>query len=369
MSDHPDPDPSAAEEEKVENLLQRAGPRPPIPPEARAAVRSAALEQWQQTVRSERRRRFASRSGGLLAAAALLALAVGLSLRLGDDPKPVQMRLVLEAASGTVWKVGDGERASLRVGEVLVAGEGVATVPLSSSPSDTPGGAPARALFRIAGGPTLRLDTDSRLSLSKEGRLELERGAVYVDTEARLAGLASDHSSDDAAAPACCEIHTPWGSVRDIGTKFEVRLGADDSLRARVRQGRVELLPDAGGTPNQAGAGMELVASRDGRVVQRPLPVEGDPWAWTRQILPRFPAEGVSLHHFLEWAAAEGGWRLHYAEDTTRSASRDVLIHGSLEGLDLEEALEVALLGSGLDLAYELRSETLVIRSDVGGAR
>ena len=56
-------------------------------------------------------------------------------------------------------------------------------------------------------------------------------------------------------APGAFVIRTPLGDIRDLGTAFEVRL-RDETLRVRVREGRVDLRGAV------AEAGTELIADR-----------------------------------------------------------------------------------------------------------
>ena len=59
----------------------------------------------------------------------------------------------------------------------------------------------------------MRLDADTRLGLVSGSVLELHRGAVYVDSGALAQRL---------------EIRTPFGIARNVGTRFDVRLGSGD---------------------------------------------------------------------------------------------------------------------------------------------
>ena len=96
----------------------------------------------------------------------------------------------------------------------------------------------------------------------------LEEGAVYIDSGGDRGSL---------------EIHTRLGVLRDIGTRFEVRLGAA-ALRIRVRDGLVELRHDR--DSHQAKRGDELTVDATGKVARRSVPVFGSDWEWAVTVAP-----------------------------------------------------------------------------------
>ncbi len=71
---------------------------------------------------------------------------------------------------------------------------------------------------------------------------------------------------DSRGSPGSIEIRTALGTARDVGTRFEVRLG-DGALRVRVRDGVVEV--DHAGETHEAGAGAELTLDAAGTPARR----------------------------------------------------------------------------------------------------
>ena len=71
-----------------------------------------------------------------------------------------------------------------------------------------------RAAFVLTGGVSVRLDQDTAIVLDGHSEVTLERGAAYVDSG----------GEPSAAVSEALEIKTPFGSVRHVGTQFEVRL-------------------------------------------------------------------------------------------------------------------------------------------------
>ena len=69
--------------------------------------------------------------------------------------------------------------------------------------------------------------------------------------------------------------------------------------------------------------------------------------------------EGRPLRAFLEHTAIEEGWTLRYADPAVAEAAGRIVLHGSVEGLRAEEALDVALATSGLE--YRLRDGEILV--------
>ncbi|MCB1036333.1 MAG: FecR domain-containing protein [Acidobacteria bacterium] len=330
--------PEGKRDAELAALLRTAGPRPLPPAEDKEIVKAAALAQWQWTVRLERRRKRFRQGAMVLAAAAALAfvafqpvvrsvLGFGAAESLGT----------VELAWGRVLAGSGPEATALVAGSELLAG-GVVETEAEMEPA-------SRAVLQLAGGSTLRLDAGSRLRLLGGQNLALDRGALYVD------------SGPDGAA---VEIHTPFGEVRDIGTRFEVRLEDEGALRVRVRDGEVELRH--GSETHRAGAGEEMVQQAGGSLRRSRIEAYSPVWAWVGEALPPFRIEGRTLDEFLTWASHEGGWELRYSTPELRSEASRAQLFGSVEGLTLDQALSAMLAGSALTFQLE-RGVLLVDRA------
>lgn len=206
-------------------------------------------------------------------------------------------------------------------------------------------GADGGVALRLASGPSVRLDADSRARLTAESELLLERGALYVD----------------ARGSAQVEIRTSLGSVRDLGTQFEVRLesagGADQRLQIRVREGTVLLMPDsepgAKGTTYTARVGEQLILNAQGDVLRGPSPTYGSHWNWVVRTAPLPTVEGESLRAFLDWLAREGGWGVRYADRHVEDVAAATILHGDLDAMAPTDAAAMVLRSSGLDYRIE----------------
>jgi ferric-dicitrate binding protein FerR (iron transport regulator) len=364
MSDRQDPQGQQDQQDQdLRRLIRRAGLRPRLPEAAADKLRTVAETAWQAKVMERRRRRSRARLvrwgtvAALAAAAALLlTLNPGLWRTLspstvdGASEGPMQIATLLHTQGGVVLDGSDPEKdgvpTPIPVGTVLTtAGDG-------------------RAALRLGSGELeLRLDHGSRLRLDGVDRVTLEAGALYVDA-----------GEGDESAVSAIRVTTSWGTARDIGTRFEIRL-EEQALRLRVRDGVVLLEPAAGETNSAEGAptvathraethraeeGTELRLTADGAVQRSPIVPHGEAWDWVVAAAPPFAIEGRTLAEFLARLEREVGWRIHYQTPAVREAAERTILHGSVSGLAPEEAVAVTVAGSAL--GYQLENGVLTVR-------
>jgi transmembrane sensor len=191
----------------------------------------------------------------------------------------------------------------------------------------------SRVSLRLESGHSVRLDAESSVHLLADGRLALDRGAVYVDSD----------GAPEGEAPVV--VSTPLGRVREIGTRFEVRLEAE-ALRVRLRDGAVVVRAD--GAEHEVAAGEELLVSELDGVHRTTISPHDPAWAWTASIAPILPLEGRPAREFLEWYARERGLRLAFSDAEIAASTSDIELSGSARGLELDEALQVVLRTSRL---------------------
>lgn len=315
-------EPGPVESDRIGQLLRLVGPRERAPAEREARVRTVAREVWLDTVRlRERRRQRSWRAGTLaLAAALLLALGVGYWNRLetagGLTPADVPAATV-QVSSGM---------PGFATGQVLPGGTHLDT------------GSRGRMVLALAGGASVRLDTETLVSLRSPSTLSLDRGAVYVET---------------GAGAAAVEVHTAFGIARDAGTRFEVRVG-EGSVRVRVREGEVRF--DRGGETHAAGAGFELEVDAAGEVRRGPVDLYGESWEWVLEASPAFRLEGATLEEILDWTSRETGWKIRYragAREAVRPLLREVLHGAGPAGARADEMVFQVLMTYGLEARLE----------------
>ena len=180
---------------------------------------------------------------------------------------------------------------------------------------------------------SFRLDEDSRVLQVSPSEIRLERGAVYVDSRMGIV-----------------VIHTPFGTVREIGTRFEVRL-LESALRVRVREGAV--LAEA----HRVEAGTELILREDGSVARQPTAAWGPEWSWVLKAAPPLQIEGLTLKDFLDRVSRETGWTVRYEDPK----AGEIVLHGNVGDLAPDQALEIVLPGAGLD--HEVVDGVLILKA------
>ena len=320
-----DIDPQPGDSEDVARLLRVAGRRPRLPESEVAPLRAEAREVFRRQARKATvRRRLGWTALGSGLAAAVLLLVLGPFLR--HEPSPSLPIAQIEMRTGEVT-LSDA---------VLLPGTVVTT-------ADS-----GRVAVRLPAGASVRIDGNSSVRFDSRHALTLEHGALYADSGAP----GEPHEG--------IEIATAFGTVRDVGTQFEVRLLTGEALRVRVREGKV--LVDHDGEVHEAGAGSELLVHEDGSSQSADVSVYGPGWDWVQRTAPPFTIENASLADFLHWVSRETGLRWQLAEP--RDDPRQVILHGSIEGLTAEEALSVVLPGCGYRhrlVGGEIRLEKAVL--------
>ena len=316
-------------------------PRPSAVDAARAArVRRAVHAAWRDTADRARNRRrvFAIAAAAVLGVAVTLTLVNGLRGRGAPEPAAA-IASTLFVTSEVVFQ-HDGQTGAGRVGEGLRRGTRITTN----------GG---HAAITLANGVELRLDSNTDVTLDTERSLSLARGALYLDSSRRT------------GSPEPVAIAARGTVIRDIGTRYEVRL-SDQELRVRVRDGRVEVLSAFG--MREAESGGQLSVTSAGILSGR-ASTSGADWDWVRRATrtPRF--DGRPLPEFLAWAQKEGGRSIRFADPALERANATTIVYGAIEGLTVEEALDVVLPSCGLARLTDGDVITIVAADDTRGAK
>ncbi len=300
-------------DQDLERLLKSVGPRELPPAEIERAVRERVHADWQAMLRENRVRR--NRRGAFALAASLVAAAFGLWIASTQTVGPPAAVGTLAVAVGEV-RERSGRFSGWRVmgdGDVVVAGRTLET------------GADGRAAIALPGGMSLRVDRESRIALVDASRLRLERGTLYLD------------SGSGQVRTAQLRVETPTGSVRHVGTQYELRL-LDAGVQLRVREGRVEFRSPTG-LVEHGKSGEQLVIFGDGRVQRGEAPRSGPSWDWVADATPEMDLEGMSLARFVAWAGRELGVAVSFAPAISEAEVASVIVHGSTAGLTPTEAL------------------------------
>jgi hypothetical protein len=325
-------------ERELTDLLQKAGPRPTIPERDRLQIRNAAEEAW-RALAHRQRRKTSRRRIAWLAAAALAAVAVTLFLQKPSTTvpmaDPVEIAYVA-VSSGTSWieESGAGRRHEARADDVVNAGSFLETSVDGSSAS--------RIAIRFRSGANLRLDVGTRILIESESRIELLRGAVYLDSEPNLQG------SDLVVA-------TALGEVYEIGTQFEARLLTNSELgrrlRVRVREGEVRIEQDEKIFEASMGEGLTVLS--DGKTLTEEILPYDSSWDWILEMAMPL-SEGVTCRGFLHWLGRETGWRIIVSPELEDRLDSNELVGAQLfNDTKPNENLDLKLASCGLDYARE----------------
>lgn len=315
MSERPTTHEQTQDEQRLAELIRRAGAREQPPAAAAQAVREAVAAEWRAVVAERRRRRALATRWSAAAAAVLVAgLAVWLAApRVGPDAPLVAS---LERVSGPV-QVGGGLLAGWSAAR---AGTGLA------QDAEIRSGAGGRAALRV-GGASLRLDENSVLAMTGPDRIALRQGAIYVD------------AGEGTANPPLV-VETAYGEVRHLGTQYETRLTAG-GLRVRVREGRVRLT--AGPRSAEGAAGEQVTLAADGGLARAAVARSGGEWAWVEDIAPQFDMNDRTLLEFLRWVGRETGQQVTFDSPAAEQAARELVLRGSVAGLAPRQALSAVL--------------------------
>ena len=325
------PDRSTEPRDDVGKLLRLAAGHDAVPVEREQRVRESVRSHWQRGVRRRRTRRYS-----WLAAALAAVAVVGWFMYVRQDQvagPPVARPMATVASLAGETRVSDHSvLRALLAAETLEPGATIDT------------GDRGRAALRLASGHSVRLDRNSRVRLSQERTLTLERGALYVD------------STGSAAAGPALTIETPLGAVTELGTQFEVRLDGD-SMRVRLREGAVEVVLGAGSQRVVTGA--ELSVEPDGSTRTRRIASHGTDWDWIAEVTPMIDPTGRSAREFLEWFSRERGLTLQFADRAAVAHADATVVQGSLDGLTIDQALDAVL--PACDMSYRLEDGALIV--------
>lgn len=318
------------QDDDVGRVLRAAGPREKPPAEIELELRESLRREWRAIVAARRARR---RRVTAALAAGLAGAAIGAWVSMPRLAAPVK-------AVGTVALAVDdfrvksgwlGRWRNAPAGTAVWTGEVLATGPAG------------RGALALAGGISARLDQSTQVRVAAVDRLVLDRGALYVDAGTPAKGAMS------------LVIATSAGSVRHLGTQYEVRL-LPAGVRLRVREGRIEWSSGAGSATGQAGE--QLTITQQG-IERSVVAMHGDQWSWVAQSAPGIDIDGLPLTAFLDWAARELGCRVEFSPSRLAAEASSVVLHGSVAGLDPARALDTVLATTRMQA--EVRAGSILV--------
>ncbi len=296
----------------IEKLIGAAGARPGARADQKARVEAHVYAAWQRQLHSRRVKRRLWWSGAL--AAGLLAFAW------------LRTQQVTQLPPATlIGTVAVSHRPFSATHDPLIAGSSLDTGPLGG------------ANIALASGVELRVDQATSVELLDATRLRLLTGRIYVD------------SHDSARQKRSVLIETPFGTFEDTGTQFELQL-QPHQLRLRVREGSVQR--HAGAAHERFERGVEFVIEGSGATRRGSIAAHDAEWGWAQSLAVPFRLDGATLASFLDWATREQGMQLRYESDRVRRVAEQTVLHGSMDGLSPQAAIDSVLATTTLRTAH-----------------
>jgi len=305
------------QDDTVARLMKLAGPRASIPAGVETRVHQRVEQEWLSSLPGNSSRRWAVS----LALAASIVLAVIVTMRPTDAPSQT---------IGTIGRVVGGPAVTVgqavHVGDTLQvdAGQGIGVT--------------------LPGVLSLRIDGNSSLRFDGPDEFTLLSGQVYADSGRQIYRRRN------------ITIHTPFGSVKDIGTQFAVDVD-DDDIVVSVREGRVDIATDQQSHTAIAGEKISLKANE--KVVVDQIPANDESWEWAEALAPGFDSNNRSLLDFLKWAARETGKELYFTSNEVRMAAMKAKLYGPVLDFTPQEATEAVL--STTTFVYQIDDHRITI--------
>jgi ferric-dicitrate binding protein FerR (iron transport regulator) len=297
-------------DDDVERLMKLAGRRPEVSAEIAARVKNNVRSAWTAEVEARRtRRRFMIALP--LAAAAVLAIVMFLR---PAQPLPVETPVAIGPVA-TVERMVGTARIGERVAEIETAN--------------------GRVALRMTDGTSMRVDSQTLVRIDGPKRINLQRGAIYID-----------------AAQSGIVVRTPAGEVRDIGTKFEVRVA--DRTVVRVRDGEIAI------GEHHAHRGEQIEVTAAGTAIVSRIETWGPGWEWINEIAPAFTVEGKRVSEFMIWFAAESGMEVRFESQAVSRKASTATLHGSTGTLTPLKAADAVLPTAGL--RAEVKNGVMTVR-------
>lgn len=313
----------------IEALLREVGARDEPSADMMREVQAAVHAEWQSMVQQRRsRRRFVAIG---IAASALLAVGVAMFGVRYFAPQPIEVAQITRIDGHLLVRPQAEGAREVTVAQSVSTGETIQTDDRS------------RAALKFGDAVSLRLDQGTIVKVASADELVLTAGALYVDSQAQN--------------PQALTIRTDAGSVRHVGTQYEVRTHADDMV-VSVREGRV-MIANAAGTSSGV-AGERIRVTPRGQIVRSTVAAHDPHWQWAARTAPQFDINDHTLAVFLDWVARETGRKIEYASSEAQNAASQVKLRGSITGLDPDTALSAVLSTTQLH-RYQTKDELIGI--------
>lgn len=294
----------------IEQLLSLAGPRIQPPADVEARVRSATMAAVVALPEPAAPKAFWRQPIVALAATVALSLVIGfLATR---DSTPASAGEILYASGAYTIRGSEIGADDVAPGSIIRTTTG-------------------RMLIDLRHGRTLRIDEGASLTLHSDSEIWLHGGRIYIDS-----------ASGDPVS-----VVTPFASVTDVGTQFEVLVDGESLIVAtregvvNVQLGDEELLSRA-----RSGEGEELKIAALELVSRAPVSTTGSRWSWTQRARPLFSVQDRTVLEYLRWSARESGRTLRFATPLAAQQAELRPLFGRHGEADADQATLVRILAT-----------------------
>lgn len=296
-------------EDKLAQLLAKAGSRTAPPVRLEAEVRAAVHAEWLHLTaarKAKQRRRWLVAASVLFSALSIGWLARNMGTTAIEAPAVIATITQLQGSNA----VNDSNaqlQGEIHTGDRL----------------RTDGNSGLR--IKLNGGVNLRIAANSELRWLNANEAHLDHGAVYIDSHANAAALT---------------VHTAHGDVRHLGTRYLIQAG-QEVLQVAVREGQVAI--DTGSTQVTVNALQHVQVDAGQNVRRSDLTMNDAIWQWADALAEPFVLENHSVAEFLQWVSKETGYEVHYSSQAVSAAADHTLLHGQQTQMAPLQALQVVL--------------------------
>jgi hypothetical protein len=200
-----------------------------------------------------------------------------------------------------------------------------------------------RLLVELNNGNVFRLDENSRIQLINENEINLQAGQIYIE-------------SNESIANNQLIIETDFGSIKHIGTQYNVKL-SPDNIDVSVRKGKVMMHTNS--VDKEILFGHALSVDKLGKNNVTKITSFDSTWDWTQKISPIFDIQDKSIKQYLIWVSNETGYPIQWNGSGTENAANKVSLSGSIKGISPLESLDVILPTTNFN--YKISQDVLHI--------
>ena len=338
----------------ITELLHHADARESAPDATKQRIKSQLKAQWRQKNSQRKKRNIWLASGTFASALSVFMLMIFNGQMFSDNQ--VTNNVMLARVQGDVKTSFSSSRDESLQGNNINNTMDLKTLPVGTMIETLSDGL---ATLTLHTGGDLRLHHNSQLIVNSHNEFTLSFGTVYFDSGKGDLTIAGSRMADlDKQKPSlsAITIKTLHGNIQDIGTQFQVSSNTS-TLQVSVREGLINLHNEQG--KKVVNQGFKLTEQSNGSFEEVAISPQDQSWQWVNDAAPSFNLEGKNLHQFLVWISREHGLVLHFNQKHTEKLSKFIILHGDINGLDLEQALNTVFATT--ELSYRIEHNKLKV--------